>query len=193
MIRAVPRLATLVVLGAVAVMIALGVWQLERRGEKADMLARYAAAASDPGIVAWPADEAKARALLYRRARLDCSEVKEISAIAGQSINGQSGLAITAQCVAQGGTAVLVALGWSQQPVIPEWTGGAVTGVIAPGPRLVADPPVAGLEANALPDPADIPDNHLAYAVQWFFFAVTALAIYAIALRKRLAGTRPER
>ena len=31
-----------------------------------------------------------------------------------------------------------------------------------------------------------MPNNHLAYAVQWFLFALTALVIYAIALRKRL-------
>ena len=58
----------------------------------------------------------------------------------------------------------------------------------AVGARLVADPPVAGLGANARPDPSDIPNNHLAYAVQWFLFAFTALVIYALALRKRLAA-----
>jgi surfeit locus 1 family protein len=71
-----------------------------------------------------------------------------------------------------------------------------VTGVISPGgpagARLVADPPLAGLEANAKPDPSNIPNNHLAYAVQWFFFALTALVIYALALRKRLAAPRGE-
>jgi cytochrome oxidase assembly protein ShyY1 len=66
-------------------------------------------------------------------------------------------------------------------------------GVVAPGPRLVADPPLAGLAANARPDPSDIPNNHLSYAVQWFLFAVTALVIYLLALRKRLAGRAPRR
>ena len=51
---------------------------------------------------------------------------------------------------------------------------------------MIADPPLAGLEANARPDPASIPNNHLSYAIQWFLFALTALVIYAIALRKRL-------
>ena len=54
--------------------------------------------------------------------------------------------------------------------------------------RLVADPPVAGLAANARPDPQDIPNNHFSYAVQWFLFAATALVIYGLALRKRLWG-----
>jgi len=29
------------------------------------------------------------------------------------------------------------------------------------------------------------PNNHLSYAIQWFFFAATALVIYVLALRKR--------
>ena len=76
---------------------------------------------------------------------------------------------------------------------MPVWSGGAVTGVIAPGPRLVADPPLAGLQANARPDPSDLPNNHLSYAVQWFLFAGVALVIYVLAVRKRLAGDAPPR
>ena len=55
------------------------------------------------------------------------------------------------------------------------------------GVRLVADPPLAGLAANAAPDPRELPDNHLAYAFQWFFFAMTALVIYFLALRRKQA------
>ena len=78
-----------------------------------------------------------------------------------------------------------VVLGWSRDPHAPDWRGGEASGVIAPGPRLVSDPPLAGLAANARPDPADIPNNHWSYAVQWFLFAGTALVIYALALWKR--------
>jgi surfeit locus 1 family protein len=42
------------------------------------------------------------------------------------------------------------------------------------------------LQANAAPDPRDVPNNHLSYAVQWFLFATTAIVIYGLALRKRL-------
>ena len=51
--------------------------------------------------------------------------------------------------------------------------------------RLVAAPPQAGLAQLALPDPRDLPNNHLSYAVQWFLFAATALVIYVLALRKK--------
>jgi surfeit locus 1 family protein len=30
-----------------------------------------------------------------------------------------------------------------------------------------------------------LPNNHLMYAGQWFFFALTALVIYVLALRKK--------
>ena len=58
-------------------------------------------------------------------------------------------------------------------------------GILAPGGKIVADPPLAELGPLAKPDPADLPNNHLAYAGQWFFFALTALVIYILALRRR--------
>jgi surfeit locus 1 family protein len=64
-----------------------------------------------------------------------------------------------------------------------------VTGEIAPGGTfggtLYAAQPPAGLQPLAPPDPSDVPNNHLSYAVQWFFFALSALVIYVLALRKR--------
>ena len=50
---------------------------------------------------------------------------------------------------------------------------------------LIAQPP-------PLPDPAALPNNHLAYAGQWFFFALTALMIYVVALRRRSTRARPD-
>lgn len=191
MIRRLPILATLVVLAAVAVMLRLGFWQLERKAEKEALLARYVAAQGLSAEIPWPAP-AQAEQMFYRRARVDCLAVTGRTAIAGQNAQGESGQAQVADCrLADGGTARVV-LGWSRNPAPPAWDGGSVTGWIAPGPRLVADPPLAGLAANARPDPSAIPNNHLSYAVQWFLFAAVALVIYAIALRKRLAqGAAP--
>ena len=50
---------------------------------------------------------------------------------------------------------------------------------------LIAGEPVPGLKPLAPPNVADVPNNHLAYAVQWFFFAGIAAIIYVLALRKR--------
>lgn len=183
--RRIPVLSTFVVLAAVAVMVSLGVWQVHRMQWKQALLADYAAAQQSPAEIAWPSqgpDETR----LYHRAHLTCVSVTNHSSMAGRNTADESGMAQTADCVLPGGGKALVVLGWSQQPnAAPEWPGGEVHGTIAPGPRLIADPPLAGLQPNAKPDPSEIPNNHFAYAVQWFFFAATALAIYGLALWKR--------
>lgn len=184
--RRVPVLPTLLVLAAVAVMIRLGLWQLDRMHEKAALLARYAAAESMSAGVPFPQNAKAAEAVLYRQARVDCVEVRGVSVIAGHDAKGETGMAHVADCLLAGGGQARIVLGWSRDPKPAQWRGGAVLGMIAPGPRLVADPPLAGLQANARPDPADVPNNHLAYAVQWFLFAATALVIYMIAVRRRL-------
>ena len=73
---------------------------------------------------------------------------------------------------------------------IPEWEGGAVEGIIAPDTqhviRLVTSEPVAGLQKSQPPSIEDIPNNHMAYAVQWFLFAGIAFVIFLIALRAQL-------
>lgn len=167
-------------------MVWLGLWQLRRLDEKEALLARYASARTLGAEVAWPRDKAAQEKLLYRHARIDCVRAADRSSMAGRSASGESGMAQTAQCVLADGSKALVVLGWSRMPMAGGvWNGGALHGVIAPGPRLVAIPPVAGLEANALPDPSEIPNNHFAYAIQWFLFAATALVVYALALAKR--------
>ncbi|MCJ2178549.1 SURF1 family protein [Novosphingobium album (ex Hu et al. 2023)] len=183
--RRIPVLPTLVVLAAVAMMVSLGVWQLHRLQWKEALLADYAAAQRSGTEMAWP-PEGPGEDLLYHRAHLTCAGVTNHSSMAGRNMAGESGMAQTVECVLPSGGTALVVLGWSQQPnAALEWQGGEVDGTIAPGPRLVADPPLAGLQASAKPDPSEIPNNHFAYAIQWFFFAGTALAIYAIALWKR--------
>jgi len=176
----VPIIPTIVVAAAVAIMIALGVWQLGRREEKAALLARYEAAAETPGTVAFPGSGDGAD-VWFRRSTLDCREVAGIAAVSGTSARGQKGWVLRATCA----SGAVVDLGFSRDPAAPNWPGGTVSGVIAPGPRLVADPPLAGLQPMARPDPGDLPNNHLAYAGQWFFFALTALVIYVLALRRR--------
>ena len=191
MIRRVPVIATIVVAVAVATMIALGIWQLQRKTEKEALLAQYSRALAISSAVSWPRVPEDYSAALYRHARIDCARVEGIEAVAGRSATGRSGWAHQAQCRLPDGSVAKVALGWSDRPQSPSWTGGQVGGFIGPagkGIRLVAAPAQAGLQPLAPPDPANIPNNHLSYAVQWFFFAATALVIYALALRKRWRG-----
>jgi surfeit locus 1 family protein len=173
-------------------MIALGVWQLQRRHDKQALIARYQAARTLPWAVPWPGDGAAAEAALFRRSQVLCERVIARGARAGRSAAGESGWAQTAHCAIDGGGEAEIVLGWSRAPKSPAWSGGRVAGVVAPGgsevPRLVASPPLAGLEPSARPDPRDLPNNHLAYAVQWFAFATMAAVIYAQALSKRRAS-----
>ncbi|MBW8783758.1 MAG: SURF1 family protein [Novosphingobium sp.] len=184
----VPLVPTLIVVAAVAAMIALGVWQLRRLAWKEALLAQYTASSSREAEVPWPRDPATAQADLYRHSRLRCARVVSLATVSGRSANGQPGWAHIVHCALAGGGEASVVLGWAPTPTTPAWLGGEVRGTIAPGPRLVADPPLGGLSASARPDPSEIPNNHLAYAVQWFLFAATALVIYVLALRKRLIG-----
>lgn len=183
--RSLPILPTIIVLAAVATMIALGFWQLDRLEQKEALLARYAAAQNDGGVVPYPQGGPAITQSLYRRSAFNCTDVKSLRSVSGTSQAGASGWSHIATCALSNGSEGQVALGWSREPKAPVFAGGAVTGIIAPGGRIVADPPLAGLSALARPDPKDVPNNHLAYAGQWFFFALTALVIYVLAVRRR--------
>lgn len=188
----VPVVATVVVLLAVALMIGLGFWQLARKAQKEELLARYAAALGEEARVPFPPQGA-GTLVLYRRARFDCQAIAGLwDSVAGRNARGEAGYVHIAHCdTGPGGAPALVQLGWSRDPHPPQWDGGRVEGRIAPFhkiTRLIVDPPEAGLEANARPDPSEIPNNHLAYAVQWFLFAGVATIIYALALWRRQKG-----
>lgn len=188
MTRGVPIVPTALVLAAVVAMVTLGVWQLHRAAWKEDLIARYDRAIDSGDTYAFPYAEADREAALYHRSRVECSRVIERSAISGRNDHDEAGWAQMALCGTPDGEAE-VALGWSRDPAMPEWEGGQVDGWVGPradGVRLVASPPQAGLDPLARPDPHDLPNNHMAYAVQWFFFAGTALVIYVLALRKKL-------
>lgn len=183
--RRLPIVPTIVVLIAVGVMIRLGLWQLDRLHEKEAMLMRYNAAQALSAEMPFPFASDDVDAALFRRSSLNCLSSANPTSRSGRNADGDAGIAQVVTCRTASGASVEVVLGLAQSPAIVPWSGGRVSGWIAPGPKLVADPPLAGLASSARPDPNDIPNNHLAYAVQWFFFAGVALVIYAVALRKR--------
>lgn len=188
----IPIIPTLVVVAAVATMIALGVWQLQRRDGKEALIARYSQAQTLSSSVAWPRDAATRADALFRHSGFTCERVVARGAVAGHSASGETGWAQTATCAIGGGFEAEVVLGWARDPRQVDWAGGTVIGFVAPGAndeaRLIASPPLAGLSASAHPDPRDMPNNHFAYAVQWFIFAAMALVIYVLAVRKRIGG-----
>ena len=186
-----PIIPTIIVGAAIAVMIALGFWQLARMDEKEAMLARFAQAQTLDAPVAFPRTGEDIDNALYRRSSVTCAEVLSQRTTPGRNEAGGSGIAQMARCRLGGGGEAEVAFGWTPTPQVVEWSGGTVQGIVGPAgteARLVANPAADGLEPLARPDPADIPNNHLAYAGQWFFFALTALVIYILALRRRTQG-----
>lgn len=179
-----PLIPTIIVLAAAATMVALGIWQLGRAEEKAEQIALYEDASAIAEPARFPASGA-GEAVWFRRSTLTCAGLQSIDPVAGTAATGAKGWAIRAICTRPSGEEAIVDLGFQRTLDVPQWEPGPVSGMIAPGPRLVADPPEAGLAALAKPDPKDLPNNHLAYAGQWFFFAITALVIYALAVRSR--------
>jgi len=185
-----PIVPTILVALAVAVMIGLGIWQLQRKAEKDALLATYAAAAGKPPI-GWPAVPPKEPLPLFRSATGNCLQVIGFRTSAGQNLKGEPGYLIIADCrTGAEGPGLSVELGWSKDPNAGKaYRGGLVSGVIAPDRisrmRLVAATPGPGLMASAPPSPDTIPNNHFSYAIQWFLFAGIAVLIYILALRGR--------
>lgn len=179
----IPIIPTIIVMGAAATMIGLGIWQLGRADEKEALIAQYETALNDERAVAFPL-AGDAEELWFRRSTVNCARVIDSEPVAGTAANGAKGWVMRVNC-SVGDATVPVDLGFTRDLAMPEWEGGEIAGIIAPGPRLVAEPAQAGLYPLAKPDPGDLPNNHLAYAFQWFFFALTALAIYGFALRSR--------
>jgi hypothetical protein len=111
---------------------------------------------------------------------------------AGQNRSGEPGYVMIVECITGAeGPGMSVELGWSKNPnVVVKWPGGPVSGIIAPDRktrmRLVAATSPPGLEPSAPPSIDQIPNNHRSYAVQWFLFALIAVVIYGLALRKKL-------
>lgn len=197
MIRRLPLISTLLVALAIAVMIGLGIWQIRRAHEKEALLAQYRAAAGQPPVT-FPTTPIRDRQLpLFRRATGYCLKVTGQRETAGRNRAGDSGYVHILDCsTGAEGPGMAVDVGWSNDPNAKfQWSAGEVAGVIVPDRRnrirLVASTPAKGLQPSVPPSIEDIPNNHRSYAVQWFLFALSALVIYAIAVRKHLKPVEP--
>lgn len=201
-----PVLPTLIVAAAVATMIGLGAWQLQRAAWKNRLLAEYAAAAALPALDLDPLIRrgGDLPPLAFRRVLVTCHASDARPALhGGRSLaNGQGGYSYFVPCrPGADGLAgrLIVNAGWTPLPdnrrrVTLE---GVVAGRLGPAENgapitltatNVAPPLLASTPARI----EDIPNNHLAYAFQWFFFAAVAVVIYLLALRRRVPKLPPE-
>lgn len=199
-----PIVATAVVALAVVTMIALGIWQLGRAKEKSALVALYAQNLQKPET-ALPTVLGTNNPLLFRRTRALCLQAIGWTTTSGRDANGGSGWRHLASCrTGAEGPGFLADMGVSNDfNSKPTWGGGEVVGILVPEPvpnslagRLLGQVPVPrptivaavaapGLVATAPPDPGEVPNNHLSYAVQWFIFAGVAATIFALAARRR--------
>jgi hypothetical protein len=196
MTKRVPIISTIFVLAAIAVMIGLGVWQLQRARWKEGLLARYASAEKMPPITFPTAPLHDDRLPLFRYATGMCMRPVAQRAQAGENRAGEPGYVQIVDCATGGeGPGMSVEVGWSQNPNAKiNWRGGLVSGIIVPDRRsrirLVADSAPPGLEPSKTPDVSSAspvtPAGHRGYAATWFSLAAIALVIYGLAVRKRL-------
>ncbi len=202
-----PILPTLIVAAAVATMIGLGAWQLKRAAWKERLLAEYVAAAAQPAIDLDPLltrDNADLPPLAFRRALVTCHARDTAPELrGGRSAGGRGGYAHLVPC-RPGATGlagrIVVNAGWTPLPdqerrITLDGIVAGRLGAVEPGRPITlvaataADP---SLEPGAPANVEDIPNNHLAYAFQWFFFAFVAAVIYVLALRRRAPKLPPD-
>ncbi|MDO9368651.1 MAG: SURF1 family cytochrome oxidase biogenesis protein [Sphingopyxis sp.] len=200
-----PLIPTILVLAAVAVMVALGVWQLQRNTEKEALIALFQRNTAMSSLVTYPELSPVPEAFLFRKSSVVCLEPVRWDPRSGTDRKATAGIRMIADCrTGAEGPGVLIDVGIGDDFGPPKWKGGIVRGTIVPGPdqptlmeramgnatparaMLIADTPVAGLRASAVPSAENTPNNHLAYAGQWFLFAAAALIIYILAVRRRL-------
>lgn len=199
--------ASILVALAVATMIALGFWQLQRADEKGRLLSLYTANLGKPPT-GFPVLGPVPDAALFRQSTAPCLEVVKWRVVGGTSTSGKSGFRQLAECRSGAeGPGFVADMGVTEDAQFsPHWSGGIVTGrlvnepldggllarlagrVAVPRPMLVSVAAAPGLMPSAPPNPDTIPNNHLAYAVQWFLFALAALVIFVLAVRKRRRG-----
>jgi cytochrome oxidase assembly protein ShyY1 len=202
----IPIIPTIITAIGVLILCALGRWQLERREWKRDLIARLETAATLPPVT--PAEFRAAMAgtlsVQYRRAEISChaGEKRPYDLRPGSSAGGTSGFFVLVSCRPNDLPPDIVAVaGWTRRADAKSMAltlDHELAGVVIENPygreagrprfMLIPDTAIAPLERPRQPEPTDLPDNHLAYAGQWFGLAVALAFIYGLWLRRRMVA-----
>lgn len=191
---------------ALAVLLGLGTWQVQRLQWKTALLERIETARTAPPVTL----AAAGRDPTWIRVRLDCRRFRDGRALYGLQ-DGQIVWRLLSLCDAASGPVVLdrgIIVGSEGRVSPPEpprlETGSAVVGVVRPSDGSVAQavraagwPEVrwyvaadAETPASDAVRPAPLPtalsNNHLGYAITWYGLAAALIGVYVALLRKRL-------
>ena len=93
-----PIIPTIIVLCAVATMIALGVWQLQRKAEKEALIALYDRNMAMSSLVTYPKLPPVSDTMLFRKSSVVCLEVVKWDPRGGTDRKGNSGIRMIADC-----------------------------------------------------------------------------------------------
>jgi surfeit locus 1 family protein len=130
------------VTGALVTLIGLGVWQLDRRGGKLELIANLDANLAAPPVVMTMAPSADHA---WRRATFTGVWATNTPAkIVSRTLNGQVGADFAAPLILENGDVIIVRIGWMRDPAeTPVLPASAVTisGVLFPSPRPTAFTP----------------------------------------------------
>ena len=206
MTRRIPLIPTAITAIGIVVLCGLGNWQLERRAWKHDLISRLAAAPALPPVTPMEFRAAMMgdASVQYRRATIDCRPglKKPYDLRPGSSAGGTSGYYVIVSCRPNDLPPDIVAVaGWTRRVDAKDamlMMDHQLTGVVIERPygkqpdrprfMLIPDTAIAPLGRPLQPTAGDLPDNHLAYAGQWFGLAMTLAAIYGLWLRRRLVA-----
>jgi cytochrome oxidase assembly protein ShyY1 len=177
---------------ALPILLGLGAWQLRRAEWKDALLADLARNLEAPILDLGDGPIPPSAQFRLVRVTLACT-AGPTAPRAGRNLQGASGYSHLVRCTS-GGEPLSLDAGWSARPAALDMPGGA--GLIEGRPVkagdggwvLVARSARPPLTPSAPPGPDTIPNNHRAYAVQWFSFAAILATIYGLWLRRRLAS-----
>jgi surfeit locus 1 family protein len=187
-------------------LLSLGVWQLQRKDWKEALIAQIARNAEQPTF-ALISTEQVTPDMEYRRVTFDCTyKLSDQYSVDGFDANKQIAKRRYVKCSAP--ATIVVDLGWSaltsamagsagQIAVagrVRHWTlpsaAQALGGIELVSPKNFAAPVAAFYVQNGDGLPPPLPNNHFAYAIQWFLFAGVLAVIFALFQRRqKLAPT----
>ncbi|HEX4179757.1 MAG TPA: SURF1 family cytochrome oxidase biogenesis protein [Caulobacteraceae bacterium] len=220
-----------------AILIGLGVWQVQRLHWKEGLLARIHALRAAPAVALGPV-LARAKAgedVDYTRVSANCPDIETAPFVKLWSVPGEgAGFRIITACRLTGApyTSILVDRGFMLQDdaakLVPGQgarLAGPITGVLRRGDRpnaftppnqlaqnlwysrdipamarflgvaapapvflMLESPAPKGFGPAPAPLPAEIPNNHLQYAVTWFGLAAALAGVYLASLWRRRQG-----